>query len=133
MEEHILELSYPVQRFIEDKIVLIEEDDLSLFFYNSLFSLTNQHSEELFKVFTDVLNINPEEAIKDALVDWCKDNVALQTRKKVGLSQLMKNIPRFGYDPLTFRLMFIDAIKTAYPNKTCLPDSYGIEYIVEKQ
>ena len=127
-----MKLSYPVQRFIEDNIVLIEEDELSLFFYNSLFSLTNEHSKELFKVFTDVLNINPEEAIKDALVDWCKDNVALQTRKKVGLSQLMKNIPRFGYEPLKFRWMVIDAIRIAYPNKTILPDSYGIEYIVER-
>ena len=60
-----MELSYPVQRFIEDNIVLIEEDELSLFFYTSLFSLTNEHSKELFKVFTDVLNIVPEEAIKE--------------------------------------------------------------------
>ena len=128
----VLELTYPVQRFIEDNITLIEENELSLFFYSSLFSLTNQHSEELFKVFTDVLNINPEPAIKAALVEWCEDNVALGIRKKVGVSQLLKNIPKFGYDSLKFRWMFIDAVKTAYPNKTVLPDSYGIEYIVEK-
>lgn len=128
----IVELTYPVQRFIEDNITLIEEDELSLFFYLSLFALTNQHSEELIKVFTDVLNINPEQAIKDALVDWCKDNVALGTRKKVGVSQLLHNIPKFGYEPIKFRIMFIDAVKTAHPNKTCSPDNYGIEYIVEK-
>ena len=128
-----MELTYPVKRFIEDNITLIEENELSFFFYLSFFSLTNQHSEELFKVFTDVLNINPEPAIKKALVEWCEDIVSLKHRKKVQLSSLQQMLPKFGYDSLTFRWMLVDAIKTAYPNKTISPDSYGIEYVVEKQ
>ena len=128
-----MQLRKPVKAFIENNIILIEENDLELFFYNALFALTDTHSEELVNVFTNILNINPEQAIKDALVDWCKDNVALRTRKKVQVSPLQQMLPNFGYDSSKFRWMFIDAVKTAYPNKTLSVDSYGIEYIVEKQ
>ena len=127
-----MSLSYPVQRFIEDNIILIEEDDLTLFFYNALFALTNQHSEELSDIITKVLNIKPEQAIKDALVYWCEDNIVLKHRKNISVSRLLQNVPRFGYTFVEFRSMFVEALKEAYPNKTTRVDNYGIEFVVEK-
>ena len=125
-------LSEPVKAFIENNIILIEENDLPLVFYNAMFTLPTSMTIELVNVFKYTLQIDPEPAIKTALVEWYKDSVALRHRKKLSVSKLLNLVPKFGYDNLTFRRMFIDAVKTAYPNKTCLPDSYGIEYIVEK-
>lgn len=127
-----MKLHYAVQRFIEDNIALIDEQEFSLFFYLSMFTLSTEYSRELVDIFNNTLNIDPTEYIKHALVDWCKDSVALQTRKKLSVSKLTEKIPHFNFDITTFRKMFIDAVKTAYPNKTVLPDSYGIEYVVEK-
>lgn len=128
-----MQLSEPVKAFIENNIILLEENDLELFFYNALFALHTPTSAELVSVLKSTVGIDPEPAIKASLVEWCKDSVALQYRKKVSLSKILNLIPKFGYDYPTFRQMFVDAVKTAYPNKTCSPDSYGIEYIVEKQ
>ena len=125
-------LTYPVQKFIEDNVVLLEENDLTLFFYNAFFTLTNQHSTELAHAIKDVLNIDIEPAIREALIDWAKDNVALHHRKSVSVSKLLQNVPRFGYDFMSFRNMFLDAAKVAYPNKVLRPDAYGIEYLVER-
>ena len=125
-------LSQPVKRYIEDNISLLDNGKYRLFFYGALFALPPTYGKELATVCRDVLGIDTDLAIQEALVDWCTDNVALHHYKKVGVSQLLKLLPNFGYDSLTFRSMFIDAVKTAYPNKTVLPDSYGIEYIVEK-
>ena len=129
----VLELSYPVQRFIEDNISLLEEEEYTLFFYLTLFNLPNVYGKELVEICKNVLGIDTDTAIQGALVNWCKDNVALKSRKKVGLSQLLRTIPNFGFDSLKFRWMLVDAIKIAYPNKTISPDSYGIEYIEEKR
>ena len=128
-----MQLSEPVKAFIENNIILIEENDLELFFYNVLFALHTPTSAELVSVIRSTLGIDPEPAIKAALIEWCRDSIALQHRKKLSVSKLLNLIPKFDYDVTTFRCMFIDAVKTAYPNKTCSPDSYGIEYIVEKQ
>ena len=127
-----MNLSYPVKRFIEDNIVLIEEEEYSLFFYLSMFALNTEYSKELVYVFKDILSIDPEPHLIRAIVDWCKDCVALQHRNKVSVTKLLEKIPHFDYDKITFRKMFTAAVETAYPNKTCLPDSYGIEYVVEK-
>lgn len=128
-----MQLSEPVKAFIENNIILIEENDLELFFYNALFALHTDGSAELVSILRSTLGIDPEPAIKAALVEWCKDSVALQHRNKISVSNLLKLIPKFDYDMMTFRHMFIEAVKTAYPNKTLSPDNYGIEYIVEKQ
>ena len=128
-----MQLSAPVKAFIENNIILIEENDLELFFYNALFGLHTPGTAELVSIVRSTLDIDPEPAIKAALVEWCKDSVALQHRKKVSLGNLLKLVPKFDYDMTTFRHLFVEAVKTAYPNKTLLPDNYGIEYIVEKQ
>ena len=128
-----MELSYPVQRFIEDNIVNIEQGKWAELFYYAMFALTSPQSAELFSVVDEVLNIDPSSAIEDALIMWCKDNVALRYDRKVAVSKVMQNIPHFGLGYATLRLMFYAAVKTAYPNKTVLPDSYGIEYVVEKK
>lgn len=127
-----MELTYPVQRYIEDNINLIENDELSLFFYGAIFALNTSDSENLVNILTDVLNIDPKEAIKSALVDWCRDNVALNYRGKIAVSKLLQNVPRFGYTYPEFFILFRDAVKTAYPNKVVLPDRYGVAYVVEK-
>ena len=127
-----MELTFPVKRFIEDNVALLEEEEYSLFFYLALFNLPPTYGKELVSICKNILNIDADIAIQDALVDWCKDSVALQHRKKILLSSLQQMLPNFGYDSLKFRCMILDAVKKAYPNKTCLPDSYGIEYIVEK-
>lgn len=126
-------LTLPVKLFIEDHIKLLEEKEYALFFYLALFNLPATYGKELVQICKELLNIDTDAAIKDALVDWCKDNIALQHRKKLSVSNLLKLVPNFGYDSWTFRQMFIEAVKIAYPNKTVSPDSYGIEYIVEKQ
>ena len=129
----MFELSYPVKNFIENNVVLLEEGDVDLFFYHAMFALTTNHSEVLVNIVKDILNIDPEEYIKAALIEWAKDNIALQYRSNIQLSKFLQNVPRFGYDFMTFRNMFVEALKVAYPNKTVLPDRYGVEYIVEKQ
>ena len=128
----VLELTFPVKRFIEDNISLIEQNELTLFCYNAMFSLKSEDTAELVEILRRTLDISLEQSINDALVYWCMDNVALKHRDKVQLSKLIIKLPRFGYENVLFRNMVVNAIKTAYPNKTCLPDSYGIEYIVEK-
>lgn len=128
-----MQLSVPVKRFIEDNVVLLEEEEYTLFFYLALFNLPHGYGEELISICKYVLNVDTDTALQNAMVVWCKDDVALKHRKKVQLNSLQQILPDFGYNSSTFRRMLVDAIKTAYPNKTVLPDSYGIEYVVEKQ
>lgn len=130
-----MKLLYPIQRFIEDNINLLEEGKLAEFLYQSMFALTSSHTRTLFH---DVLKeIYSEEQLlsqlQDAYTYWFQDHSLLQVKEsRIRLSSLIKEISSFGLPYPEFELMIVNALKKACPNKTIVADSFGIEWVQEK-
>ena len=121
-----------VKDFIEKNIIALEEDDIVLFLYLAFVQLSKEDVNVICDYF-DTAGIEYKEHIPTVLEELVKDNVALQLRRKVILSAVVDQLPHFNYENYTeFRNTVSDAIRKVYPNKTILPDSYGIEYVVER-
>ena len=120
-----------VKNFIEKNILALEED-IVLFLYLAAIQLSKQDINILCD-YLDTASIEYKEHVPSVIEKLVKDDVALQYRGKVRLSELVSALPQFNYTDYTkFRNTVTNAIRKVYPNKICLPDSYGIEYIVER-
>lgn len=121
-----------VKNFIENNILALEEEDIVLFLYLASVQLSRQDVNILCG-YLDTAKIEYKEHVPAVIEELVKDNVALQHRRKVKLSDVVRAVPYFNYEKyLDFRNIVVNAIKKVYPNKTCLPDSYGIEYVMER-
>lgn len=122
-----------VKDFIEKNILTLEEGDIILFLYIASFQLNEQDVNTLCD-YLNTASIEYKEQIPDVIEELVKDNVAMQYRSKIKLSNIIDNIPKFNItDPLQFRKIVVDAITKVYPNKIILPSRYsGIEYVEEK-
>ena len=121
-----------IKNFIENNILALEEEDIVLFLYLAFVQLSKEDVNVLCDYF-DTAGIEYKEHVPAVLEELVKDNVALQLRRKVRLSAVVDQLPHFNYENYTeFRNAVADAIRKAFPNKVVLPDSYGIEYVMEK-
>lgn len=121
----------PVKNFIEKNILALEDEDIELFLYLASVQLSRYYVNILCK-YLDTAGIEYKEHIPAVIEELVKDNVALQLRPKVKLSAVVDSIPYFNHEKYAdFRDAVADAVKKVYPNKVILPDSYGIEYIME--
>lgn len=122
-----------IKNFIEKNIIALEEEDIVLFLYLASIQLSKQDVSVLCD-YLDAAGIEYTEHVPAVIEELVKDDVALQYRRKVQLSTLVDDLPHFNYKDYTeFRNTVANAVTKAYPNKILSPDSYGIEYIVEKQ
>ena len=125
-------LKESVKNFIEKNILALEEEDIVLFLYLASIQLNKQDVNVLCD-YLDAAGIEYTEHVPAVIEELVKDDVALQYRRKVQLSSLVYNLPEFNYTDYTkFRNTVADAIRKVYPNKVILPDSYGIEYIMDR-
>ncbi len=121
-----------VRDFIEKNILALEDEDIVLFLYLASVQLSRQDVNILCS-YLDTAKIEYREHVSSVIEELVKDNVALQHRRKVQLSSVVDTLPRFNYtEYVEFREVVVNAIRKVYPNKTCLTDSYGIEYVVER-
>ena len=121
-----------IKDFIEKNILALEEEDIVLFLYLAAVRLTRQDANILCS-YLDTAGINYKAYVPAGIEELVKDNVALQLRRKVRLSAVVDQLPHFNYENYTeFRNTVADAIRKVYPNKVVLPDSYGIEYVMER-
>ena len=121
-----------VRNFIEKNILALEEEDIVLFLYLASIQLSKQDADILCD-YLDAASIDYKDYIPAVIEELVKDNVGLQLRPKVQLSTIVNTFPTFNYTDYTeFRNIVANAIRKVYPNKVVLPDSYGIEYVIEK-
>ena len=121
-----------VREFIEKNILALEEEDIVLFLYLASIQLTREDTNILCD-YLDTAGIEYKEHVPAVIEDLVKDNIALKYRRKTKLSDIADYIPQFNYINYTeFRNTVANAITRAFPNKVVLPDSYGIEYVLEK-
>lgn len=121
-----------VKNFIEKNIIALEEGDIVLFLYLASVQLTREDANILCD-YLDTAGIEYKEYIPAVIEELVKDNIALKYRRKTKLSDIADYIPQFNYtDHTEFRNTVATAIRKAFPNKFVLPDSYGIEYIMER-
>lgn len=120
-----------VKNFIEKNILALEED-IVLFLYLAFVQLSKEDVNVICDYF-DTAGIEYKEHVPAVLEELVKDNAGLQFRRKVRLAAVVDQLPHFNYENYTeFRNSVTDAIRKVYPNKVVLPDSYGIEYVMEK-
>ena len=123
-----------LQKFIEDHIQDIREGEYGLLCYQALMQhLVSADSKQLYDILKDVFHVDAEAALKQGIIEWCKDNIALLHRRKIAVTKLTTIVPHFGIDGYKFRQLFIDCCLTAYPNKKLSADSYGIDYFEERR
>ena len=121
-----------VKNFIEKNILALEEEDIVLFLYLASVQLSRQDVNILCG-YLDTANIEYKEHVPSVIEELVKDNVGLQHRRKIKLSDIVNVVPQFNYtDHTEFRNTVANVIRKAYPNKVVLPDSYGIEYVMER-
>lgn len=121
-----------VRDFIEKNIVALEEEDVVLFLYLASVRLSRQDVNILCD-YLDTAGIEYKDYIPAVIEELVKDNIALKYRRKTKLSDIVDYIPQFNYiDYTEFRNTVATAITRAFPNKVVLPDSYGIEYVLER-
>ena len=121
-----------VKNFIEKNILALEEEDIVLFLYLASIQLSKQDVDILCSLL-NIAGIEFKDHIPAVIEELVKDDVALQYRGKVRLSMLVNALPQFSYTDYTeFRNTVANAIIKVYPNKVVLPDSYGIEYVMER-
>lgn len=121
-----------VKNFIEKNILALEEEDIVLFLYLAFVQLSKQDVDVLCD-YLDTAGIEYKEHVPSVIEHLLKDSVALHYRRKVQLSTLVDTLPHFNYEDYTeFRNTVVNAIRKVYPNKVVLPDSYGIEYVIER-
>ena len=81
----------------------------------------------------NILALEEEDIVLFLYLAFVQLSVALHYRRKVQLSTLVDTLPHFNYKDYTeFRNTVVNAIRKVYPNKVVLPDSYGIEYVIER-
>lgn len=121
-----------VKNFIEKNILALEED-LVLFLDVASAKLSRQ-DVNILCAYLDTAGIEYKEHVPTVIDKLVKDNISLQLSSKVPLSSVVANLPRFNYiGYVEFSKVVVNAIKKAYPNKTFLTDSYGIEYVMEQR
>ena len=121
-----------VKNFIEKNILALEEEDIVLFLYLAAVQLSIQDVNVLCE-YLDTAGIEYREHVPAVIEEFIKDNVALQHRSKVNLTGLINALPFFNYKHyVDFRVIVVNAIRKVYPNKVVLPNSYGIEYVMER-
>ena len=121
-----------VKNFIENNILALEEEDIVLFLYLASVQLSRQDVNILCS-YLDTAKIKYKEHVPAVIEELVKDNVALQHRRKVKLSDVVSAVPHFNYEKyVDFRNTVANAIKKVYPNKVVRPDNYGIEYVMER-
>ena len=121
-----------VRNFIEKNILALEEEDIVVFLYLASVQLGREDVNILCD-YLDTAGIEYKEHVTSVIEELVKDNVGLQYRGKVKLSDVVNAVPQFNYTNHTeFRNTVADAIRKVYPNKVVLPDSYGIEYVMER-
>lgn len=122
-----------VKNFVEKNILALEDEDIVLFLYLACVQLSRQDVNILCS-YLNTAGIEYKEHVTAVIEELVKDNVALQHRRKVRLSDAVNAIPKFNYtDHTEFRNTVANAIRKVYPNKVVLPDSYGIEYVMERR
>jgi hypothetical protein len=125
-------LKESVRNFIEKNILALEEEDIVLFLYLASIQLSKQDVNVLCD-YLDTAKIEYKDYIPAVIEELVKDDVGLHYRRKVQLSTLVDDLPHFNYKDYTeFRNTVANAIRKVYPNKVILPDSYGIEYVMER-
>lgn len=121
-----------IKDFIEKNILALEEEDIVLFLYLASVQLSKQDVNVLCD-YLDTAGIEYKEHVPAIFEELVKDNVGLQLRPKVRLSAVVDQLPHFNYENYSdFRNAVANAIRKVYTNKTILPDSYGIEYVMER-
>ena len=121
-----------VRNFIEKNIIALEEEDIVLFLYLASVQLNKQDVNILCE-YLDTAKIEYREHVPSVIEELVKDDVGLHYRRKVTLSSIVDVLPEFNYTTYTdFRNTVANAIRKVYPNKVVLPDSYGIEYVMER-
>ena len=121
-----------VRNFIEKNIIALEEEDIVLFLYLASVQMTRQDANILCD-YLDTAGIEYKEHVPSVIEELVKDNIALKYRRKTKLSDIVDYIPQFNYTNYTeFRNTVATAIRKVFPNKVVLPDSYGIEYVMER-
>ena len=121
-----------VRDFIEKNILALEEEDIVLFLYLASVQLTREDANILCS-YLDTAGIDYKHYIPAVIEELVKDNIALKYRRKTKLSDIVDYLPHFNYTNYTeFRNTVSDVIRKAFPNKVVLPDSYGIEYVMER-
>ena len=121
-----------VKHFIEKNILALEEEDIVLFLYLASIQLSKQDVNILCD-YLDAAGIEYTEHVPAVIEELVKDDVGLHNRRKVTLSAIVDVLPKFNYTTyIDFRNIVVNAIRKVYPNKVVLPDSYGIEYVMER-
>ena len=121
-----------VKNFIEKNILALEEEDIVLFLYIASVQLSRE-DVNILCAYLDKAGIDYREYVTSVIEELVKDNVGLQLRRKVKLSDIVNVIPQFNYtDHTQFRNTVANAIRKVYPNKVVLPNNYGIEYVMER-
>lgn len=121
-----------VRDFIEKNILALEEEDTVLFLYLAAVQLSNQDVDILCD-YLDTADIDYKDLIPAVIEELVKDNVGLQLRPKIKLTDVVNVMPRFNkVKDAEFRNTVANAIRKVCPNKVVLPDSYGIEYVMER-
>lgn len=121
-----------VRNFIEKNILALDEEDIVLFLYLAAVQLGRQDVNILCE-YLDTAGIEYKEHVPAVVEELVKDNVGLKYRTKVRLAEVVDQLPKFNYTNYTeFRNTVADAVKKVYTNKIILPDSYGIEFIMER-
>lgn len=121
-----------VKNFIEKNILALEEENIVLFLYLASVQLSKQDVNVLCE-YLDTANIEYIEHVPAVIEELVRDNIALQHRSKVNLTGIINGLPFFTYKKyVDFRVIVVNAIKKVYPNKVVRPDSYGIEYVMER-
>ena len=121
-----------VKNFIEKNIIALEEENIVLFLYIASVQLRRGDVNILCE-YLDTAGIDYKAHIPAVIEELVKDNVGLRYNRKVRLAEVVDRLPQFNYRDYTeFRNIVANAVRKVYTNKVILPDSYGIEFIMEK-
>ena len=122
-----------VKDFIENNIVTLDEGNIDLFLYLASMQL-NKQDVNILCSFLDIAKIEYKSRIPMVVEEILKDNIALQYRGRIKLSDIINSIPQFNItDHPQVRKIVKDAITKVYPDRFILPDKFtGIEYVREK-
>lgn len=122
-----------VKNFIEKNILTLEEEDIILFLYLASIQL-NRQDVNILCDYLDTAGIDYKEYVPAVIEELIEEHSDLyQHRGKIRLSQIVDYIPQFNYTDYTeFRNTVANAIRKVFPNKVVRPDSYGIEYVMER-
>lgn len=122
-----------IKNFIENNILALEDEDIVSFLYVASVQLSRE-DVNILCAYLDTAGIEYKEHVPAVIEELVKDSVTLQYRRKTKLSDIVNYIPQFNYTNHTeFRNTVSNAIRKVYPNKVVLPDSYGIEYVMERR